>query len=705
MSKPTGPRVLDEAAKTAVRDAYEQVTARLPGFVPRRSQRNLIAASSRALGASGGFAVAEAPTGTGKSLGYLIAGVPTAKIGKRKLVLSTATVALQSQLMSKDLPAFLAASGIEAKVALAKGRQRYLCVRDAMDLAGGQTAQMDLGLEIPVAGWPHPPQLAEIKAVQALVTAFERGEWNGDLDEAPSPIPETARPLLSTTSGACSGSRCAHAQRCPVLTARKDIRDADIVVANHAMVIAALGLDGKSDPDAQSENFLIGDPAACTFVFDEGHHLASVAIESGAARLHMGAFGRRLTKMGPVFAAPFRLLDKTKLGNRELADAHADLRRLTDAVKAFDLKLQGQWTPDFNEREPMWRARLGVIPDDWRLTAHGLAVDAGSLADWLDAARRRVLKQDGSRANDRVTRAMGQAVEHLREAHELFAAWGRQDAEGDPPHARWMTVGLDKGLLCHASPVSAARLLRQRLWSQADSALVTSATLSAGGNFKTFAASVGLPTEAECVSLPSPFDLESQAVLQVPAFPVLPDHEQHPKAVAEWLAAELDWAKGSLVLFTSRRKMDEVFGLMPGSRKPQIRVQGSMGKQALVDAHCAAVDAAQGSVLFGLASMGEGLDLARDYCSTVVITQLPFAVPTEPVLATKSEWLESRGQNAFMLVTVPEAIRVLTQYAGRLIRTREDTGRIVLLDRRVVQKRYGRDILAALPPFRREIAP
>lgn len=708
MSQPSrphasGPRVLDDAAKTAVRDAYDKVTSRLPGFVPRRSQRSLIATSSRALGASGGFAVAEAPTGTGKSLGYLIAGVPTAKLGKRKLVLSTATVALQSQLISRDLPAFLEATGLEMKVALAKGRQRYLCVRDAMDLAGGQTAQMDLGLEIPLAGWPHPPQLAEIKSVQALVTAFEQGSWNGDLDEAPVSIPDTVRPLLSTTSGACSNSRCAHAMRCPVLAARKDVRDADIVVANHAMVIAALELDGDADPEAPAENFLIGDPAACTFVFDEGHHLASVAIESGAARLHMGALGRRLNKMGPVFAAPFRLLEKDRIGNRELADAHADLKRLTDAVKAFDLRLQTSWTPDFNEREPMWRAPLGRIPDEWRVTAQSLASDTASLLEWLDGARRRVLKKEGPKSHETVTRAMGQAVEQLREADELFAAWGRPDRDGEPPHARWMTVGFDKGLVCHASPVSAAKLLRQRLWSKADSVLVTSATLSAGGNFRSFAASVGLPPDAECASLPSPFDLEKQAVLQVPAFPVLPDHERHPQAIADWLARELDWKAGSLVLFTSRRKMEQVHALMPASRQSQIRVQGALGKQALVDAHCAAIDAGEGSVLFGLASMGEGLDLPRDYCSTVVITQLPFAVPTEPVLATKSEWLESQGRNPFLLVSVPEAIRVLTQYAGRLIRTQDDTGRIVLLDRRVVEKRYGRDILDALPPFRREI--
>lgn len=704
MSQPPGPRVLDEAAKTAVREAYEHVTTRVPGFVPRRSQRSLIATSSRALGTSGGFAVAEAPTGTGKSLGYLIAGIPTAKIGKRKLVLSTATVALQAQLMSKDLPAFLAATGIEAKVALAKGRQRYLCVRDAMELAGGQTAQADLGFDLPAAGWPRPPQPSEVRAVNALVTAFERGEWNGDLDEAPHPVPEAVRPLLSTTSGACSNSRCAHSQRCPVLAARKDMRDADIIVANHAMVIAALELDGKADADSQSENFLIGDPAACTFVFDEGHHLASVAIESGASRLHLGAFVRRLAKMDPVFAVPFRLLDKTKLGSRELADAHADLKRLADAAKALETLLQACWVPEANEREPMWRAPLGVLPDDWRTQARALAVDTGSLLEWLDAARRKVLKSEGGASQDRVTRAMGTAVEQLREAFDLFSAWGQQDPDGEAPHARWMTLGLDRGLVCHASPVSAAKLLRRRLWAQADSALVTSATLSAGGDFKAFAASIGLPTEAECVSLPSPFDLERQAVLQVPRFPVLPDHESHPRAVADWLARELVWSRGSLVLFTSRRKMDQVFALMPDACKPDIRMQGAMGKQALIDAHCAAIDAGEGSVLFGLASMGEGLDLAGEYCSTVVITQLPFAVPTEPVLATKSEWLESRGQNAFMLVTVPEATRVLTQYAGRLIRTQHDTGRIVLLDRRVVEKRYGRGILDALPPFRRDIA-
>ena len=229
------------------------------------------------------------------------------------------------------------------------------------------------------------------------------------------------------------------------------------------------------------------------------------------------------------------------------------------------------------------------------------------------------------------------------------------------------------------------------------------ATTGVGGNFKVFAASIGLPTDAECVSLPSPFDLDRQAVLQVPRFPVLPDNEAHPRAVADWLARELVWSRGSLVLFTSRRKMEQVYALMPETCKPDIRMQGALGKQALIDEHCAAIDAGEGSVLFGLASMGEGLDLAGEYCSTVVITQLPFAVPTEPVLATKSEWLESRGQNAFMLVSVPEATRVLTQYAGRLIRTSRDTGRIVILDRRIVEKRYGRDILDALPPFRREV--
>jgi ATP-dependent DNA helicase DinG len=184
----------------------------------------------------------------------------------------------------------------------------------------------------------------------------------------------------------------------------------------------------------------------------------------------------------------------------------------------------------------------------------------------------------------------------------------------------------------------------------------------------------------------------------------LPDaREAHAQEISDWLAAHLDWSAGNLVLFTSRAKLDRVLQQLPIEHVRKVRAQGSMGKAQLIAAHIADVDAGKGSTLFGLASFGEGLDLPGKWCETVVITQLPFAVPTDPVGATYAEWLESCGRNPFIEVTVPDATRLLIQYCGRLIRSETDTGRIVLLDRRVVLKRYGERMLRALPPFTRAI--
>src|SRR5690606_18653975 len=180
------------------------------------------------------------------------------------------------------------------------------------------------------------------------------------------------------------------------------------------------------------------------------------------------------------------------------------------------------------------------------------------------------------------------------------------------------------------------------------------------------------------------------------------DREGHPKAVAEWLAHELDWSKGSMVLFTSRWKMDKVAELLPASRRAAVQVQ-SANKAQVVAAHLERVAAGKGSVLFGLNSFGEGLDLPGEACTTVVITQVPCAVPTDPQTATLGEWLESRGLNPFTLIAIPHALRTLTQFAGRLIRTSTDTGRVIILDSRLLTRRYGKRIIDALPPFRRVI--
>jgi ATP-dependent DNA helicase DinG len=252
--------------------------------------------------------------------------------------------------------------------------------------------------------------------------------------------------------------------------------------------------------------------------------------------------------------------------------------------------------------------------------------------------------------------------------------------------------------------VTAGPLLTRVLWQQAASVLITSATINAGDNFRGFTREVALPETGIALALPSPFDYATQAELLVPALGVPHTlRDEHARAIANWMEQRLDWDAGNLVLFTSRAKMRIAMESLPAHLRDRCRVQGDKAKVLLVDEHMDEIRAGRGSTLVGLASFGEGLDLPGDACTTVVVTQLPFTVPTDPVSATLSAWFEAKGRNPFIEISVPEATRTLVQYCGRLIRSENDRGRVVILDRRLVEKRYGNGMLQALPPFRRSV--
>ncbi|WP_101927302.1 MULTISPECIES: ATP-dependent DNA helicase DinG [Luteimonas] len=708
------PRALTDALKADIRDAYAKLQANTPGFSTRRSQSQMIALVSRALATSGGIGIAEAPTGVGKSLAYMTAGVPIALATKKKLVISTGTVALQSQLVERDIPAFLKATGIEATVALAKGRTRYLCTRNAAELHGetsqthifGDTAFGDAPLGADEGGdyeaqlYDRPLAPHEADAARRLLEAHADRLWDGDLDAAPEPVSPALRTRITTPASGCAGRRCSFAQQCPVLKSRNTVREAQIVVTNHALLLSSLSLG-----DVENGQPLLAAPADMLLVLDEGHHVASVAIDQGAARLPLGDMARRVSRLQILIAGAYRLVDKDKIGTLLPNEAIELATRVAKALKAFRTEIDAVWRPEPDDRDPMWRAANGRLPDAWLPAIEVLGDDTRALFNWVHAAQTLVArsKQDDP-ARERLQRSLGMALEMVEQQHDLWSGWRREDREGQPPFARWVTATREGDLVCHCSPVSAAQVLRQLLWKDVDSVGMTSATLTGGGDFQSFAIDTGLPDHAETASLPSPFELRRQAQLIVPNFPVTPDdREGHPKAIAEYLVRELDWKKGSMVLFTSRWKMEKVAELLPASRRAQVQMQTSTNKSQVVAEHLKRVAAKDGSVLFGLNSFGEGLDLPGEACTTVVITQVPFAVPTDPQTSTLSEWLEGRGLNAFNLIAVPHALRTLTQFAGRLIRTSSDTGRVIILDSRLISRRYGKRILDALPPFERVI--
>ncbi|WP_426662258.1 ATP-dependent DNA helicase DinG [Rhodanobacter aciditrophus] len=696
--------MLADATKDAIRAAYARLKDGLPGFRPRAPQGKMIAEVAKALASTGGVAAIEAPTGTGKSMAYLIAGHEVARAQKKKLLIATATVALQEQLVERDIPLYLQLSGHAAKVALAKGRGRYLCPRNlAMarnSLAG--SAQMGFGFDADLALWARPPAERDKQALSKLAQAFDAGQWNGDMDSAPEPVGELLRPMLTTSAGGCTNRKCGQFMICPFFAARRAVDDADIIVANQDLVLADLTMPGEDD---HWGGVILPRPDETLYVFDEAHHIPGKAIDRGAADVHMASTVRQLSRLGRQVHAAYSLTDKESLGKLTLDAGDAKLQELSDALEELEKAIRLAWLPDPAESEPMYRGSLGRLPDAWVEHARMLSLQTAEVQRWLAAVRRAVVEMtDGGPTQEALSRELGIALERIGKQAACWQAWAADDPAQAPPLARWVTLTGDQQLVCHASAVSAAGLLRNVLWGNASGVVLTSATLSAGGNFRGYADAVGLPDDAVTLSLPSPFDLAVQARLEVPAMDALPDaREEHAQAISDWLAGQLDWNAGNLVLFTSRAKLDRVLQKLPIDKVRKVRAQGSLGKTQLIAEHVADVASGKGSTLFGLASFGEGLDLPGKLCETVVITQLPFAVPTDPVGATYAEWLESRGRNPFIEVSIPEATRLLTQYCGRLIRNESDTGRIVLLDRRVVTKRYGAGMLRALPPFRRVI--
>ena len=277
------------------------------------------------------------------------------------------------------------------------------------------------------------------------------------------------------------------------------------------------------------------------------------------------------------------------------------------------------------------------------------------------------------------------------------------DDETKAPVARWLTFlesGQGGDVELAACPVLASDVLARYVWNRAFAAIVTSATLMALGNFERFRFRSGVPASAGFFSVPSPFDYQNAGRIRVPRQACDPsDYSRHTTAIVDYL--ERSWATvpGTLVLFSSRRQMEDVFEQLPAELQDAILVQGKLGKGEIVRRHKAQIDQSDASVIFGLASFAEGIDLPGDYCGRVVIARLPFSVPEDPVEATLAEWIQKRGGNPFMQISVPDAAIKLKQAVGRLLRTEADRGEVVILDRRLIEKRYGKQLLDSLPPF------
>ncbi|MDR5899847.1 ATP-dependent DNA helicase DinG [Halomonas vilamensis] len=708
--------MLDDALKGDIQNAYRQVVERL-NLTPRYGQRLMIAEIARTLGGivmddegkrqnDHHVCVLEAGTGTGKTLAYLLAALPIAKAQGKRLVVSTATIALQEQVLGHDLPTLAQHSGIAFRYALAKGRGRYVCVaRLDQALEGSEpNPTMSLFEQELIATSSDFSQLAS-----DMATAYGQGEWEGDRDSWPTTIEDATWRRLTVDHRQCTGRRCGHFGACAFFRSRRELEEADVIVANHDLVLADLALGGGA---------ILPDPADCIFVFDEGHHLPDKALSHFAHRFAVHGCLRWLKTLKNSLTELHQALAIQPTVRQLLAKLPEMLQALEPTLQeVFTLGHQLAERPNgLGDEEAFKQTRFakGQTPEALREQAGQLMKMFAELSRSLESIAdilRESLDPDKQTGLDReqaeswlplVALLHGRALE----AFALWEAVSVVDPNDAPPSARWVTlsrVGGEPEVEFSASPVSAAHTLAKHLWGRCHGAVVTSATLTALGRFDRLQERAGLAGRYRYQALPSPFDY-ANAVLSVPQAATDPSNrEAHEQAIIDFVI-ELADREAALVLFSSRSQLRAVEKALPDAVKARVLAQDALPKRELLERHRAAVDRDEGSVIFGLASFAEGIDLPGEYLTHVVITRLPFAVPDDPVGATLAEWIESQGGNAFMRISVPDASIKLVQACGRLIRKESDSGRITLLDRRVLTRRYGKALLDALPPFRREIA-
>ena len=684
--------MVPEKIRNSVQESYHQLTHKQAGFVPRKAQNFLVAEIVKTLSDTEiktRLLVAEAGTGTGKSMAYAQGAIPCAHHLQKKLVISTATLSLQEQLLNKDLPLFQAISDIPFKYTLVKGRHRYCCAERLGALVSAQNQQTLPGFDALLNFAPTKPQQ---KLLKQLWQAYEEGRWQGDRDSWPQPIDDRLWSAICAERHICNPMLPAH-RECPLHKARAELLDSHVLIVNHALLLA----------DLASGSGILPPTDECFYVLDEAHHLADIAREQAAAHCELRANLSWLNKLPQLGDKITKLVHNNR--TRRLCD---NINKLAlDGKQLFgQLLLLVEANPHWFADEPLCRFPLGRLPDllaDLAAQLASLSLSLQRLLEQGETLLAEHFKENGAISHPSLIPLLtewGYAVERATQISELWRLYNAQEEKF--PLAKWLERDESQSeYLFRASPLAMGPWLQQVLWQRCAGAIMLSATLTALNSFSLFRRHTGLREEdgTRFLRLASPFDYQ-RAELIVPRMPCDPSASHFTDLLIETLPEYLHEQKASLVLFASLKQMNDVANGLR-QRGFELLVQGEASRDALLTQHALRCSGSGRSILFGSASFAEGVDLPGDLLTNLIITKLPFAVPTSPIESAMAEWVTTHGGNPFLQLTLPDASRKLIQACGRLIRKESDTGRVVILDNRVVTRHYGASLLAALPPFRR----
>lgn len=685
MTRAVGPRAID------ILGSRGPFALKMPGYEDRAGQLQMAQSVERAM-ADGGILLCEAGTGTGKTLAYLV----PALLSGLKVVVSTATKTLQDQIVTKDIPLVAEHLAFEPEVALVKGLGNYLCMRRFSEL---RTSAYSLGGAASMRSLP-------------LVEAWASETETGDMAELAT-LPE-GDPLwreISSSSETRIGSGCPYHDDCFVTKMRKDAEAAQLLVVNHHLFFADLALRASSSERGFAAGAL---PPYDVVILDEAHQIEDVATQFFGTSLSRA---RVETMLRDAERAYFTAgLTDPVFGRGEGAALTAVVREASDAF--------------FEAITAVARASGGDGVGRALLTSDAWTDAVSEAWGRLDEMLETLSDYTKANAKDEPMRLVVTRATALRQA-------ATKVLDPSANQVTWVEI-TPRNVSLGASPIDLGATLRAHLFERAHAVILTSATLAtaarpegpvdrtsspppgiltadrqsgpaeraastaSGASFTFIRSRLGLddgvtqPIGEACV--PSPFDYAGSALLYVPRDLPEPAEDGFLDAAAERAAdLVLLTGGGAFVLCTSVRSMRAIARRLAALLKRPLMVQGDAPKGALLSRFRAQRDA----VLVATMSFWEGVDVPGDALRLVVIDKLPFAVPTDPIVAARAKAIESAGRSPFLDYFVPQAAITLKQGFGRLIRTQRDRGIVALLDRRARTKFYGRALLDSLPPARR----
>jgi len=708
--------MLTDKLKKVIRQAYKDIGENLANFNPRKQQTFLIAEIAKTLAGEYNkerkIITIEAGTGTGKSLAYSLGAIPLALARDKKVCISTATVALQEQLVDKDLPFLKSHAGLKFDFALVKGRQRYVC---------RQKLTQAVTSDSPQAGFTfaEKPKASDIRTLNAMHKALTDGSWLGDIDSWKTPIPHHIWSQVQSDKHSCLKTLSEH-QHCPFHKARETMDQAHVLVVNHSLLLADIELGGGRILSAPDETF---------YIIDEAHHLPKVTRDHSSASVTLRGAIDWLTKLRETGDKMAKLIKSQRAISPalKLSDDCQDLLIEMQKVLTFvennisvyfpsnERETSKNQTNNFNKNDnDAYRFDNGIIPK----TLKNLAEDCNELSKKslsnLNKLYNALIEsvKDGDTKMFQAEPVLAEAGFMLQRLENLAALWymyAKTDSDKGAPMARWLQKQApQKGnikqdyLLC-ASPIEVGFMLEDKLWSQCEGAVLCSATLLALNSFDHFRFQAGLKNNdgSQYQQVTSPFDFQNNAQLVMAKMTFEPSANEFTDELIDKLPKYLAQGSASLVLFSSYWQMEKVAQALRDKHNLDIAVQGEHSRQHIIENHKKRCDDKKESIIFGTQSFSEGLDLPGDYLNNLIITKLPFSVPTSPVEQAQAEYVTAKGGNPFMSLSVPDTSKKLVQACGRLLRNEMDEGVITLMDKRVVTKRYGKQLLDSLPPFER----